>query len=206
MLRETTATFDAADWTTYWASGRRDLELLLEVAKEAGLLRCDFAIDLGCGIGRITHLLASVFQRVVGVDISSEMLRRALERSMAPNIGYEQVGKNGKLPVHAGVADLVIAWTVFRHVAKSVFAGYLDEAYRVLKPGGCLVFEAQIRESGTCAEPPPYDSFTEREYTRPELATYSSAHGFRWAAERTTVSVTPRTSTLILGWVKECPG
>lgn len=203
---EVTATFDAGDWDTYWTSGWRDLRLLLEVARSAGPLGSEFAVELGCGLGRLTKPLAEHFQAVLGVDIAVEMLRRAREQAAAPNIAYELVGSDSTLPLPDSVADLAIAWTVFRHMAKSTFETYLDELRRVLKPGGSLVFEAQIREVGAPAEPPPYDSFSEREYTRPELQSYCAAHGFSWRAERSAPSVTAGTATLIVAWHRDGAG
>jgi SAM-dependent methyltransferase len=201
--KETTATFDAADWEQYWASGYRDRDLLLGVAEMAGSLGTELAVEIGCGLGRITRPLADRFRHVLGVDISPEMLKQARARAGAPTIRYEPVGADQHLPLPDGAVDLVIAWTVFRHMPKAVFARYLDESHRVLRPSGWLVFEAQVREAGLGTDPAPYDSLTEREYTRAELLAYSGAHRFRWAADATSVSVTPGTSTLIVAWAKE---
>jgi SAM-dependent methyltransferase len=203
--KETTATFDAADWEQYWASGYRDRDLLLGVAETAGSLGTELAVEIGCGLGRITRPLADRFRHVLGVDISPEMLKQARARAGAPTIRYEPVGADQHLPLPDGAADLVIAWTVFRHMPKAVFARYLDESHRVLRPTGCLVFEAQVRETGMNAEPAPYDSLTEREYSRAELARYCTCHGFRWAAERTTASVAPGTVTLTMAWRRGQP-
>ncbi len=201
--KETTATFDAADWDGYWKSGERDLDLLLGVAREAGPLGTELAVEVGCGLGRITRPLAERFQQVVGVDISKDMLRQARAYAGSTGIRYELVGETHRLPIAEGTADLVLAWTVFRHTPKSTFARYLEEARRVLRPQGCLVFEAQIRETSAPAEPAPYDSLTEREYTRAELQTYCAARGFHWAADRTSPSATPGTFTLTMAWVRE---
>ena len=201
--REATATFDAADWDTYWASGHRDLQVLLEVAESAGPLGWELAVEVGCGVGRLTQVVAKHFQKVLGVDIADGMLQHARRQAAAPNISYELVGSDNRLPLSDSRADLAIAWTVFRHMAKSTFETYLDELHRVLKPGACLVFEAQIRESGRPAEPAPYDSFGEREYTRSELQRYCAAHGFDWSAERSERSATPGTTTLIVAWHRD---
>jgi SAM-dependent methyltransferase len=138
--------------------------------------------------------------QALGVDISPAMIKQARARAASPTSRYEPVGADQQLPLPDGAADLIIAWTVFRHVSKSVFAHYLDESHRVLRPTGCLVFEAQVRETGTNGEPPPYDSLTEREYSRAELARYCTGHGFRWSAERTTASVAPGTVTRTMAW------
>jgi ubiquinone/menaquinone biosynthesis C-methylase UbiE len=201
--KETTATFDASDWETYWASGSRDLEVLLELAQQAGCTSRELAVEIGCGLGRVARPLAARFRKVLAVDISQEMLRQAAQLAGAPNIDYELVVADHRLHLKDGSADLVIAWTVFRHTSKSVFDAYLKEARRILKTGGCLVFEMQVRQTGAVVEPQPYDSLTEREYTRAELVNYSAHHGFRLGAERASFSVAPGTITLILAWVKQ---
>ena len=202
MPKEVTATFDAQDWETYWESGRRQVRDLLDLARGAGPLGSGLAVEIGCGLGRLTRPLAGHFERVVGADIADEMLKIARRDAAAPNITYELLKPGERLPVDDGAADFVLSWTVFRHVSRSTFEGYLDEARRVLRPGGGLVFEAQIRESGARAEPLPYDSFGERDYTMVELRRQCDVHGFLRRAERREESATPGTSTLVVVWCR----
>jgi cyclopropane fatty-acyl-phospholipid synthase-like methyltransferase len=105
------------------------------------------AIEIGCGLGRLTRLAAADFSRVIGLDVSPEMLKQARSHADAPNVSYEIVGSDGRIPSTADSVDLVFAWTVFRHMSKEMFSRYLDETSRVLKPGGCLAFEALTRSS-----------------------------------------------------------
>ena len=205
LPREMTAANDATDWDAYWASGQRDLDLLLATARRAGPLGTGLVVDLGCGLGRLTRPLANDFDRVVGIDISPEMVRLARQYSEGPNVSYALVGPDSCLPFADGSVDFAIAWTVFRHMAKPAFARYLDELQRVLKPGACLAFDAQIRESGMVFEPPHYRPWVERDYTRQELADYCVSHGYVWAAEQGALSVTPGTSTLVVAWHRSGP-
>jgi ubiquinone/menaquinone biosynthesis C-methylase UbiE len=200
LPREMTAAQDADNWDVYWASGTRDLDLLMATARRAGPIGTDLALDLGCGLGRVTQPLADHFERVVGVDISLEMVRLARQHSGRPNVSYALVGPESRLPLADGTVDLAVAWTVFRHMAKPAFAQYLDELYRVLKPGGCLAFDAQIRESGPPIDPAPYLPWAEREYTIDELGQYCVDHRLTWGAEQLAASVTPGTSTRIVAW------
>lgn len=203
LPREMTATQDADDWDAYWASGTRDLNLLLATARRTGPLGTELALELGCGLGRITGPLADQFERVVGVDIAPEMVRLAQQHSERPNVSYALVGPESRLPLADGTVDFAVAWTVFRHMAKPAFARYLDELHRVLKSGGCLAFEAQIRESGPLVDPAPYLPWAEREYTVEELGWYCVDHRFTWGAEQWAVSVTPGTSTQIVAWRRD---
>ena len=132
---EATASHDATDTETYWRSGQRDWALLIAVANQAGLPAPGLAVEIGCGLGRLTRLAAAAFERVIGLDVSPEMLRQAGIQASAANISYALVGSDGRIPTGADSVDLVYAWTVFRHMSKAMFGRYLDEARRVLKPG-----------------------------------------------------------------------
>jgi SAM-dependent methyltransferase len=197
-----TAAQDADGWDIYWESGRRDLGILLSVGTGAGPLGTGLVVDLGCGIGRLTRPLSEKFNQVLAVDISGEMLAMARKNVPGDHVDFALVGADCGLDVPNCAADVVLAWTVFRHTPKSVFVRYLSEAWRVLKPGGRLLFEAQIRDSGNLANPPEYQPVTEREYSKEELRSCCSRAGFLWMAEMVAPSATPNTATLIVAWQK----
>lgn len=48
----------------------------------------DLAVDVGCGSGQGTVLLAPHFSSVVGTDVSPAQLELAQEHASAPNISY----------------------------------------------------------------------------------------------------------------------
>ena len=197
---DSTAAHDASNWEAYWQSGQRDFALIMDRAKEGELAATDSAVEIGCGLGRLTRVAATSFGHVTGLDISKEMLRRAERESPDANIDYKQIGADFRLPIPDRTADMVFAWTVFRHVPKTVFAQYLHESRRILKPHGCLVFEAQIRESGEIEEPLATETYMEREYTRRELMSRCAENGFEWASDRSITSVTPGTYNLVVAW------
>jgi ubiquinone/menaquinone biosynthesis C-methylase UbiE len=197
-----TAAHDASNWEAYWQSGQRDFAMIMDLAREGDLAATDCAVEIGCGLGRLTRVAAASFRHVIALDISREMLRRAEQEGPGSNISYEQIYADFRLPIPDRTADMVFAWTVFRHVPKAVFTEYLSEIRRILKPDGCLVFEAQIRESGEIEEPAATETYTEREYTRRELASRCAESGFKWASERVITSVTPGTHNLIVAWRK----
>ncbi|HZY16931.1 MAG TPA: methyltransferase domain-containing protein [Ramlibacter sp.] len=109
-----------------------------------GLDRSSFAaaLDLGCGTGLCGPLLRPRVQRLVGVDLSANMVDQARRRG-----AYDQV-------VQADVAEhlartperyeLLIAADVFIYVGAldAVFAG----AARVLQPGGVFCFSAEAAD------------------------------------------------------------
>ena len=64
-------------------------------------------IDLGCGTGRFSGLLAAHFGvRVIGVDPSQKMLDQARRKHATGNVVYRQ-GSAEALPLADGCADLV---------------------------------------------------------------------------------------------------
>ncbi len=71
-----------------------------EIAPDQGL-----AVDVGCGTGQLTALLAQHFRKVVGIDPSAEQLANA---SQHPLVEYAQAHAES-LPLPDGCASLVVA-------------------------------------------------------------------------------------------------
>jgi arsenite methyltransferase len=103
----------------------------------------EHVVDVGSGAGFDSFIAADQVTstgRVVGVDMTSEMLKKSRETADALN--YEHVdfreGLAEALPVEDGWADAVISNGVINLCAdkRAVF----DEIRRVLKPGGWLQF------------------------------------------------------------------
>lgn len=96
-------------------------------------------LDLGCGTGRSLRLLARA-ERVVGVDPSLGLLRRARRR--APGLPLV-VGRAEELPFADDAFDTVVSALVFCSVDRPRDA--LDEVRRVLSPGGTLRMMEHVR-------------------------------------------------------------
>lgn len=97
-------------------------------------------LDLGSGTGFFTDILATKYQRVMGLDISSAMINYAKE-NRSKTIEWIE-GDAFSLPMQDNSIDfiysnLVIQW--FDPLEKA-----LDEIMRVLKPGGQFVFATLI--------------------------------------------------------------
>lgn len=92
------------------------------------------AVDLGCGTGQNSRLIAPHFQEVVGIDISECQLEEARGVLGYPNITY-RVGTAEELPFSDCSVDLLTAASAAHWFDQSRF---LAEASRVLKPRGCI--------------------------------------------------------------------
>ena len=95
-------------------------------------------LDLGCGGGLMTIPLARDGRAIKGVDLSEGSL--AVARSRAPeglNIEFEK-GDIYRLDEPSGAYDAVLMMDVLEHLERPGAA--LQEAARVLRPGGVLIF------------------------------------------------------------------
>ena len=95
----------------------------------------DRALDLGCGAGEFTALLAEAGAHPLGVDVAEAALVRA--RSRHPELDFGLVPIDGPLPFEDGSFDIVWSSEVIEHVADT--ARWLSEVRRVLGPGGRLL-------------------------------------------------------------------
>ena len=103
---------------------------LLDFVSGAQRLR---VLEVGCGTGRWLALLESAGHDVAGVEPSDQMLARAQARVKADL----RHGAAEALPWPDGCFDRVIYVNVLHHVADPPRA--LQEAFRVLRPGGRLL-------------------------------------------------------------------
>ncbi|KAF4086786.1 hypothetical protein AMELA_G00088350 [Ameiurus melas] len=94
----------------------------------------ELAVDLGCGTGQNTRLLAPHFQKVVGIDVSECQVEEARAVPGFANITY-RLGPAEELPFPDGSVDLLTAASAAHWFDTERF---LKEAARVLKPHGCI--------------------------------------------------------------------
>lgn len=98
-------------------------------------------VDIGCGAGVDGILAARAVGpsgRVVGVDVTAEMVEKATANAVAAGVTNAEFhrGEADRLPVGDGAADVVISNGVFNLCLDKPRA--LAEVYRVLRPGGRL--------------------------------------------------------------------
>ena len=92
-------------------------------------------LDLGCGEGAFTALLAGWGAEPVGIEVAEEALRRA--RARHAGLDFRLVEPGGGLPLADASVELCWASEVLAHVADT--AGLLNEVRRVLRPRGTLL-------------------------------------------------------------------
>jgi SAM-dependent methyltransferase len=92
--------------------------------------------DLGCGPGHVARYLHERGVRVVGLDLSAEMLDQA--RVLNPGIEFRQ-GNMLSLDTEDGSWAGIVAFYSIIHLSRSEIADALAEMKRVLRPGGLLL-------------------------------------------------------------------
>jgi len=137
---DTSLGYDAPDMDKFVETGRTVVRFALDEAPIQPTER-GTAVEIGCGLGRICLALADRFDRVVGFDISAEMLARSRELVSDPKV-ETRLTDGASLPgLSDNTVDMVVTFTVFQHIPRvEVIRTYVNEVGRVLRPGGvfCL--------------------------------------------------------------------
>lgn len=104
-------------------------------------------LDVGCGIGGSTLYLAEKFQaEATGITLSPVQANRATERAIATTLPATfQVANALQMPFEEASFDLV--WTLESGEHMPDKAKFLQECYRVLKPGGTLLMATWCHRS-----------------------------------------------------------
>ncbi len=112
----------------------------LAVLKEFGLEPGHSLIDVGCGAGRLAKPLSGYLQgSYLGIDLVPDLVEHARSISGRPDWKFEVIDHIG-IPAPDNSADFVCFFSVLTHLLHEHSYWYLEEARRVLKPGGRVVF------------------------------------------------------------------
>lgn len=106
--------------------------------------RGDHVLDLCCGTGTLTALLAKLFYsdcEIVGVDLSSGQIAQAQKKNIYPNLEFKVMDAN-YLEFPNEIFDIVIISAALHEMDKVQRLNVLSEIYRVLKREGYfLIFD-----------------------------------------------------------------
>jgi SAM-dependent methyltransferase len=131
-----------ADDERFWRGGDEVLDIVCELL-DLELRPDEVVLDIGCGVGRMTRALRARVGRVIGIDVSSEMLARA--RTLNAHLSdVEWLHGDGSTlhPVADASVDGCFSHVVFQHLPDpATTLGYVREMGRVLRPGGWAAFQ-----------------------------------------------------------------
>lgn len=127
---------------------RGNLQTNLEFLAREGLLEPgDKILEIGCGIGTVVAELARRGCDVVGTDIS----RVAIEYGRRKYEGVRlEVQPAEELPYEDAAFDVVLSFDLFEHIARIDL--HVEQVHRVLRPGGCYLFQTPNKFSNVVFE------------------------------------------------------
>ena len=111
----------------------RDLDYAVTQAALANL-RFSSVLEIGCGTGKNTALLASIGAKVQALDFSDGMLAQAKNKVSSDNVTFTVADLTRPWPCAARSADLIVCNLVLEHIGDVSFV--FAEAARVLVADG----------------------------------------------------------------------
>ena len=124
-------------------------------------------LDLGCGSGYGSALVATGATDVVAVDVSRDAIAYAANHHGAPNLVYQVIRPGESLPFADASFDVVLSFQVIEHVADDV--AYIAEARRVMREGGTLIVITPNRTVRLLRGQKPWNRWHLREYDAASL-------------------------------------
>lgn len=110
-----------------------------EMLRYYGLAESSYLIDVGCGSGRLSRVLAPSHKgRYLGTDVVPSLVEHARAEANRSDWRFETV-ETITIPEDDGVADVVCMFSVLTHLLHEQSYLYLEEARRVLRSGGIIV-------------------------------------------------------------------
>jgi SAM-dependent methyltransferase len=156
----------------------RNSDVLLEMVALDGKR----VLDVGCGDGNLTRLLAAKGARVTGLECQAQQLAKALAAPKAGNEDYVDAGAQA-MPFADGSADLVVFFNSLHHVPPALMDQAMAETARVLKPGGIAYISEPVASGAFFELARPVDDETEVRRLAYEALLAAGKHGLRQEGE-----------------------
>ena len=132
-------------WSTeaFFATGEAEIAAVFSEVERLGRApRRRRALDIGCGVGRLTRALGTRFETAVGVDISEAMVEQARRLNEAFPACEFRVNTTPDLKqFETGSFDFVYSSLVLQHLPSAAHVeAYVAEFLRLVGPDGLVVF------------------------------------------------------------------
>lgn len=135
------------DRDAFFRSGVEEIAAVFSRARALGLTPSyRHALDFGCGAGRLTQALASIFERVDGVDISRTMLDAARAFNRHADRCHYHLNLTPDLSLFPDATfSFVYSTLALQHMEPRYSRVYMKEMLRVTSPGALVVFQVPSR-------------------------------------------------------------
>jgi SAM-dependent methyltransferase len=124
------------------------------------------ALEIGCGEGYGTALLAKTAHIVIGLDIDQATVEQATAKYASETLSF-RLYDGTRIPFPDNSLDAAVSFQVIEHVRDD--SGHVREISRVLKPGGLLVMTTPNRTYRLRPGQKPWNRFHVREYCADDL-------------------------------------
>jgi ubiquinone/menaquinone biosynthesis C-methylase UbiE len=151
-------------------------------------------LDMGCGTGLQTIILADAADLVIGIDLAEDLIKLAQARCQQKKNVRFIVDDATRMPFPDHIFDLVVS---YGDVVSHIIDGHeraIEEMARVLKPGGLASFEVDnkwnagvfyiprelkdaCRTRGKGHDTRRWEGMRFKTFTRPELTRILTRHG-----------------------------
>lgn len=123
----------------FFHTGEAEISQLFAQLDQQGMTpRPGRAIDFGCGVGRLLLPLATRFENVIGVDVSTHMLAEAQRHLTSRGIANAQL--SAAIP-SAGTVDFVHSLYVLQHIPTDIGMGAIFSLWDRLAQGGVMAVQ-----------------------------------------------------------------
>lgn len=113
-----------------------------------GDVKGKFILEYGSGRGELSVALAKLGGIVTGIDIGKDLVELAKRIANVNNVQCEFfVSSVDDLNFQDNSFDFVVGNAILHHLPKKAVVDSLNEAYRVLRPGGMALFNETIENS-----------------------------------------------------------
>ena len=118
-------------------------------------------VDIACGSGYGSAMMAKQAIQVTGIDISEEAIEYCQKNYQLPNLNY-LVGNVAEIPLTDSSVDVVVSFETLEHVDEADQIRFMAEIRRILVPGGLLIVSTPNKDV--------YDERGDNEFHKHELS------------------------------------
>jgi SAM-dependent methyltransferase len=132
-----------SSWDDFLVTGEADFAKGVEIGGlTVGSART--ALELACGVGRVTDAPGRKYCRAVGADIAPGMIEHAETQRRLANVSFVVSNRDSVAPQSIGTFDSVFSYEVLYYVPAATLIRYFAQVFTLRNPGGEFVFQLNV--------------------------------------------------------------
>lgn len=129
----------AAEYEAIYRKPERQRDLLAAAAVLQEIFKNRSVIEIACGTGYWTEIIARSAKNILATDINAEVLDIARRKDYPHrNVAFEMADLYRLKPEHT--AEALFGGFIWSHIKKSGLPAFIDTANGLVQPGGTVVF------------------------------------------------------------------